>query len=276
MRSFAPIAAELAIPSLFSLGDIEAGVERLSGRVTHVLTADLGSGSPSVIWFRKDGEDYLFCEKRTSPFHQAYIAVHLAAHALQLDADGTALDARLWSALGPELPRLMLGHFNADQVSDVEADSFAFLAMPLRESLAKIKVRQSLRRLEPLRSALLGAVPQARRSLSGLVRPSRGASSVPDGAGDPRRRTGAAGAHRDPEVAAVAEADELASADRPVAVEAAVLAHAVRASKTGRPACPKPDGLDSWSMAETDLASEVASLLRLSRDFVSRSTPRQD
>lgn len=270
VQRHAQVAKDLAIPRAFSMSDIQQSLERHSGRAVHVSPAELGSGSPSGIWFRKNGADYLFYEEHTSPFHQAHIVLHLAAHALLVGADRLVLDPRLTPAVGIELARLMLGDVAPSTLSDVDADNFAFLA--LRSACRPVnwfKARRSLRRLEPLRCALLSAVPQAARALGYTALP--GATRrLCQAVVEIREAALALRPFRDPEVGAAASdagrSAGLAGCDLAAAVEAAVLASAIGARRAGVPAQAKPDGqaIDSPDLT-ADLACEVDWLIRLSQ-----------
>jgi hypothetical protein len=274
----AQVAKDLAIPRAFSMSDLQQRLERYSGRAVHVSPAELGSGSPAGIWFRKNGADYLFYEQHTSPFHQAHIVLGLAAHALLVDADARMFDPRLTPDLGIELVRLMLGDIAPSPLSDANADDFAFLALRSAcQSVNWFKARRSLRRLEPLRCALLSAVPQAARApgytaLPGVTR--RLCQAVVE----IRDAALALRAFRDPEVGAAASdagrAAGLAGRDLAAAVEAAVLADAIRACHAGEESGAKPgsQAIDP-PLLTADLACEVDWLIHLSRAFRSRLSP---
>lgn len=271
-RGHAQVAKDLAIPRGFSLSDLQQLLERYSGRAVHVSSAELGSGSPSGFWFRKNGADYLFYEQHTSPFHQAHIVLHLAAHALLADADVRVFDPRLTPDVGMALVRLMLGDVAPNPLSDVDADDFAFVALRSAcRSVSWFKARRSLRGLEPLRCALLSAVPQAAcapgyAALPGVTR--RLCQAVIE----IREAALALRPFRDPEVEAAASdagrAAGLAGRDLAAAVEAAVLADAIRASHAGEASRAKPGSQASdRPLLAADLAGEVDWLIRLSCAF---------
>lgn len=265
----AQIAEELGIPHAFTLSDIQLRLERYSGRAVHVAAAELDSGSPSGFCFRKDRAEYLFYERRTSPFHQAHIVLHLAAHALLADGRGAALDHRLTPLVGAELVRLILGDVTSSQVSDTEADDFAFLALrSANRSVTRFQAARSLRRIEPLRWALLSVVPQAARASGETALP--GATRrLYQAVIEIREAALALRSYREPEVAASANercrAAGLAGRNLAAAVEATVLAGAVQAKQAGMPACEKPDNNDDPVAAQADLASEAAWLTQVSR-----------
>ena len=76
------ILRRLAVSAPFDLEEFRECLERRSGRPVHLIPAALPAGSPSGVCIRTAGQDYLYFEQRTSPFHQAHIQVNLAAHIL--------------------------------------------------------------------------------------------------------------------------------------------------------------------------------------------------
>lgn len=272
----AQVANDLAIPHPLSMSDLQQRLERHSGRAVHVSAAELGSGSPSGIWFRKNGADYLFYERHTSPFHQAHIVLHLVAHAFLAETEGMVLDPRLTVNVGVELAKLMVGDVARSALSDDEADAFAFLALGwASRSVRWFKARRWLRRLEPLRCALLSAVPQAARTSGQAVQP--GATRrLCQAVVEIRDATLALRPFTDPDVRAAAgdagRAAGLTGRDFAASVEAEVLAHAIRAKRASEPTGKShyDQAVDS-TIVTADLASEVEWLIHLSRAFVSQS-----
>lgn len=279
-QRLAQVAKDLAIPRGFTMHDLQQKLTRVSGRAVHISSAELVSGSLSGFWFRKNGADYLFYERHTSPFHQANIVLYLAAHALLAEPDGRLFDARLLPTVGIELAKLMLGDIAPSTVSDVEADDFAFLALrSAGRSVNWLKARRSLRRIEPLRCALLSAVPQAARALGYAALP--GATRrLCQAVVEIREAALALQPFRDPEVGAAAIksgcALGLTGRDLAATVEAAVLADAIRGRRVGEPLRAKPDSqaIDS-PLVTADLVGEVEWLIRVSRAFVSHSIDGQ-
>lgn len=279
-QRLAQIAKDLAIPRGSTLRDLQQQLTRVSGRAVHVSSAELVSGSPSGFWFRRNGEDYLFCERHTSPFHQASIVLHLAAHALLTEPESRLFDPRLTPTAGIELANLILGDIPSSTLSDVEADDFAFLALrSAGRSVNWLKARRSLRRIEPLRCALVSAVPQAARALGSAALP--GATRrLCQAVIEVREASLALQPFRDPAVGAAATksgcVSGLTGRDLAATVEAAVLAGAIRRRHVGEPARTEPDTqvVDS-PLVTADLASEVEWLIRLSRAFASHSIDGQ-
>jgi hypothetical protein len=126
-----------------------------------LLPAALPGGSPSGIWIRSNGTDYLYYERATSPFHQAHIVLHLAAHVLLNDTSAVVLDERLHSQVSKELVQLMLGDTTPSAITGPQADAFAFAALEPACQVSWLTARRALRRLAPLHNALLSAVPAA-------------------------------------------------------------------------------------------------------------------
>lgn len=265
------VVRELGVPCPFSMKEFRLRLARYSGRPVNLEPAEFDSGSPSGIWFRKKGADYLFYESRTSPYYQAYVVLHLTAHAVLADLRGAVLDPGLVPAVNTELARLMLGDVSPSPVSDAEADGFAFAALcSARRFDTGFKTTRSLRRLEPLRRALLGAVPQAARASGQTAQP--GATRrLHQAVIEIREAALALRPYRDPEIAVAASSAGrgagLAGSELAVAVEAAVLAEAIQARQSGQATAGKPESPGDLFALRADLASEVAWLEKVSRAF---------
>lgn len=120
--------------------------------------------APSGVWLRTDQADYLYIERRTSPFHQAHIAVHAAAHLLMGEPALPVVDTRLMPDVRPELIRFMLGDFATEILSESDADLFAFEVLEgRRPTVSAWEARRLLRYLEPLGAAVRDAMPQTAR-----------------------------------------------------------------------------------------------------------------
>jgi len=268
---WAVVARDLAIPVPFDIGVFTARLGARTGRVVELVPAGMGPGDPSGTLLRTADADYLCYERRTSPFHQAHIALSLTAYLLAGDATGPLIDRRLVPDLSPQLVRLMLGEPAGSAVAEAEAEAFAFIVLERAGAAAcpAASAWRALRRLAPLRSALAGVLPEV-------------ADPVPAGRRGVRFRLYqrvieirdavlALQPYRDPEVASAAkriaraagfDGDELA-----VMVEAAVLAGAVRAWETGRrvpQSATEPGQVPALGL---DLRSETHWLVTVSRAF---------
>jgi hypothetical protein len=119
-------------------------------------------GAPSGVWFRTDAADYLHCEEWTSPFHQAHIVATLAAHLLLTDQAGEMVSHQLVPDIHPPADKQFHGTAVGDVISRPEAEAFAFEVLRRTGSFpGTLQARILLRRLQPLRSTLLAAVPTA-------------------------------------------------------------------------------------------------------------------
>jgi hypothetical protein len=268
-------ARQLAIPHPFSIGDIGPRLERYSSRAVHVASAQLGSGSPSGIWFRKNGADYMFYEQRTSPFHQAHIVLHLGAHALLGDTARMTFDPRLTPTVSGELVMLILGDTAPSLPDDAEADRFAFLAVQVsNHAVTRNRAQRLLRQIEPLRAALVSAVPAAARPLGETLGPAA-IRKLYEAVLEVKEASLALRCYRDPEVesttAHAGREHGLAGRDLAAVVEAAVLAHAIQWSKAGQAPCTEPCDPVRSPVSDAGLASEAAWLVQVSRAFANRS-----
>ena len=254
------------------LDGIRAFLERRRGRPVHVVPVSMAPGAPFGICLRTSGADYLYFEQRTSPFHQTHIVLCLAAQLLMGDEAGGAVDLRLIPDVGPELVQVILGGSESRPVPDAEAEAFALQVMDRSgaSSCLALLALHYLRQLQPLRSALLRAVPEARRSRAVHARLEVGARlheqviEIRDAAlglrpwHDPEVASAAAGAAR----AAGLNGDDFAAS-----VEAAVLAAALRAKVGGQPARQAVDVTWQPHVPGPDLRSEAAWLAKVSRAF---------
>jgi len=268
----AHLIQELAVPALFELREFRACLEKLTGRVVELVPVVMEPGVPSGIWLRTAGADYLYYEEQTSPFHQAHIVLALAAQLLLSDAADPSVDPRLMPDVSPELMRLMLGATACSQVTQREAEELAFMALEHARpvSYPQPLARRALRQLRPLHAALREAVPEIAATAAPGIWPTpsgrlhRQVIQIRDAALALRP-------YRDPEAASAATraacaagltGDELAAT-----AEAAVLAPAVCAWKSGRPAPRTPGRTGGLPVLGPDLRSETAWLVKVSRAF---------
>ena len=270
-KHLAGIARELANAGP-GLDGIRASLERHCQRPVHVVPVSMPPGAPFGICLRTSGADYLYFEQQTSPFHQAHIVFCLAAQLLMGDEAGGAIDLRLLPDVSPELVQVILGGGDSRPVPDAEAESFALLVMARcgASSCRALLALHYLRQLQPLRSALLRAVPEAGRPgavharlevsprLHEQVIEIRDAMLALRPWQDPQVASAAAEAER----AAGLDGDELAAS-----VEATVLAAALHAKVAGRPEHHEADVTWQPHMPGPDLRSEAAWLVKVSRAF---------
>jgi Family of unknown function (DUF6545) len=263
----------LAVPVPFELEEFRACLERRIRRVVELVPVEMEPGAPSGTWFRTAGADYLCYEQQTSAFHQAHIVLSLAAHLLLLgDAAGPSVDLRLVPDVSPELVRLMLGGAACSPVTQLEAETFAFLALDrtLPDGYPSSLARAAFRYLRPLHSALRRAVPEVTSAGIRGVRPGvrfrlhQRVIEISDAVLALRP-------YRDPQVASAAAgaggAAGLAGDDLAAAVEAAVLAAAMRARCTGDPPLYAVGNTGDRPLVEPDLRSEAVWLVMVSRAF---------
>lgn len=266
----AAVVRELALPAPFELSGFDACLQARTGRAARLAPVAMESGAPSGVLLRTDHADYLFYERQTTPFHQAHIALSLAAQMLLGDAHRPTIDPQLVPDVSPRLLRLMLGTAGGRPVTRSEAETFAFLALECARAAGfpPTLARRALRQLDPLHSALLRAVPEVT---------SPAAAGGPSGATfrlyrqviEIRDAVLALRPFRDPEVARTAArygraagqtGDELAAA-----VEAAVLASALRA-RNARQHFPDAAGdRASAPVGGQDLRTDTACLMRVSQ-----------
>jgi hypothetical protein len=135
----ASLVDELDLPRPFTFEGFRATLEQHCHRRVILAAAAMPPGAPSGVWLRTDPADYLYYEEWTSPFHQAHIAATLAAHLLSANREAERVSHQL-----------------------VEAEAFAFEVLRRTGSFpGALQSRILRRRLHPLRSALLAAVPTA-------------------------------------------------------------------------------------------------------------------
>ncbi len=268
----AAILRELAVPVPFELSAFRACIEKHTGRAVGLIPAVMEAGAPSGVWLRTARADYFFYEELTSPFHQAHIVLCLAARMLLGDGSGPPVDRLLIPDVRPELVRLMLGTAGSRPVTRGEAEAFAFLALDRSRSAGcpPLLARRALRRLRPLHSALRAAVPEA-VSVADPVGRRDASFRLYQQVIEVRDAALALRPYRDPEVARIAQRDGRASglsgAELAAAVEAAVLASALRARSAGEPV-PTPAGTTTWvPSAGACLRTEAACMAKVSRAF---------
>ena len=243
-------------------------VRRESHRAIVLVPVDTQPGAPSGMWCRTAETDYLYYERQTSAFHQAHILVHLAARLLLDNQSGPTLDPALVPDLSPRLVRLILGDDAQVSQADAEAENLAILSLErVNRRPSRVNARRMLRQLEPLRAALLTAVPEAARvtvqtaprpRLHQVVVEIRDAVLAlrPYCDGQAVQRVGQE----------VHEAG-LTGKARACWVEAAVLAAALQAKAAGVPASGAGPARGWQHMPGRDLLSEAAWLVKVSRRF---------
>jgi hypothetical protein len=267
------MARWLAVPVPFELEEFRACVERRIRRAVELVPVEMEPGAPSGTWFRTAGADYLCYEQRTSPFHQAHIVLSLAAHVLLLgDAAGPCVDLRLVPDVSPQLVRLILGGAACSPVTQLEAETFAFLALDrtLPAGYPSSLARAAFRHLKPLHSALRRAVPEVTGTRIRGVRPAvrfrlhQLVVEISDAVLALR-------AYRDPQVASAAlaagAAAGLAGDDLMAAVEATVLAAAMRSRHASEPPLDAAGVTGGRPMVDPDLRSEAIWLVMVARAF---------
>jgi Family of unknown function (DUF6545) len=246
-------------------------VRRESGRAVEVEPRDLPPGAPSGVWCRTAGTDYLFYEAQTSPFHQLHIQLCLAAQVL-LSSSSSTVDPRLVPGLDPRLVRLILGDDAQLDRQDEEAETLAVLTVERASHRPSARVaRRLLRQVQPLREALLAAVPQARHP-AGMAGPQRGPRvGLHRAVVEIRDAVLALRPYWDERVVEEARRDAAAAglggAARAAAVEASVLGAAVRARAAGR-AAGRPGAAREWQCwPRPELDAEAAWLGCVARAF---------
>ncbi len=272
VRRCAAMVRELAIPVPFELEAFRARLEGRTGRIVELVPAVMPAGAPSGTLLRTAGADYLCYERHTSPLHQAHIVLSLAAHLVLGDATGPLIDRRLVPDLSPQLIRLMLGDGPGSTATQEEAETFAFLALERAGAAAypPALAWRALRRLMPLRSALCSAIPEAASvGIQGARRSAR--LRLYQRVIELRDAALILRPYRDPEVASAAaraaRAAGFSGRELAATVEAAVLASAVRAWNTGRPALHSAGDTGVVPAPGPDLRSETDWLVTVSRAF---------
>jgi hypothetical protein len=180
-RQWAAIVRELAVPAPFTQAEFRACIERHAHRVLELSPAVMRPGAPSGTWLRTARADYFYYEEQTSPFHQGHIMLFLAAHVLLGDPARSSINLRLVPDVSPHLVRIMLAETAANPVTELETETFAFLALEhaRRAAYPPSLARRALQHLRPLHSALREAVPEAMNAAAAsLVTITRGTSTV--------------------------------------------------------------------------------------------------
>jgi hypothetical protein len=243
-------------------------VRRQSHRAIELVLVDTEPGAPSGMWCRTAGTDYLYYERQTSPFHQAHILLHLAARLLLNNQPGPTLDPGLVPNLSPQLVRLILGDDVQVTRADEEAENLAILSLErVNRRPSRVNARRMLRQLEPLRAALVAAVPDAARvTVQTAPRPRLHQTVV-----EIRDAVLALRPYWDDQVVQrarqEADAARLTGKARACSVEAAVLAAALRANAAGLPASGVKPAHGWQHKPGWDLLSEATWLVRVSRRF---------
>ena len=127
-----------------------------------MISTAMPPGAPSGVWIRTGSTDYLYYEEQTSAFHQAHIVASLAAHVLRAGAEGGGIGWQLVPNLDPRAGEILAAPAIGGAVSRAEAEQFAFEVLR-RDGLfpGPLRARRLLKRLRPLHSVLLAAVPSA-------------------------------------------------------------------------------------------------------------------
>ena len=256
-------------------------LERRDPRAIRLVPVTIGPGNPSGLWARTAAADYIYYEQQASPFHQAHIAAHLVACVVLGPEKGASVDRRLVPNVSTELVQMILGDTVGTPVTDLEAETFAFLLLERAGLLAGLEsgTGRRLREMRPLWAALREAVPEAGCAVSGGARPTarsrlyRRVIEIRDAAlalrpyQDPATRAAA--------TAAAIEAG-LGGDDLLATVEASFLAAGVRAKTAGRPAERGTPGTAGPAVSGgVDLVSEAAWLVKVSRAFASSPLVRE-
>jgi hypothetical protein len=272
VRQWAAVARQLAVPVPFELTEFRARIQRHTQRVVNLIPTVMRTGAPSGIWLRTARADYFYYEEQTSPFHQAHIVLSLSAHVLLGDTSGASVDPRIVPHVSPPLARMMIDGIVGSPVTNLEAETFAFLALEYACPAAypPSLARRAIRQLWPLHSALRDAVPEVTGASvcqfwpAASFRLHRQVIQIRDAALALRP-------YRDPEVAAVAtqaaRASGLAGGDLAAAVEASVLSAAMHARAAGDPMRNVAGYAGRAPAAGPDLRSETACLVKVARAF---------
>lgn len=162
LRRMAIFVEELNPPTPFTFEGFRTWLEGHCDRRVLLIGTPMPPGAPSGVWLRTGTADYLHYEERTSPFHQAHIIATLAAHLLLAAQEGGGVSRRLVAALKLQSGGSFHGIDIGDTVSRPEAEAFAFEVLRRSGKFpGAFESRKLLRRLQPLRTALLAAVPSA-------------------------------------------------------------------------------------------------------------------
>ena len=158
----AALVQQLDPPVPFTLDGFRTRLEEHCHRTIRMISTPMPPGAPSGVWLRTDSTDFLYYEEQTSAFHQAHIVASLAAQLLLAGTAGARISRQLVPDVDVHPQRLLPGARIGDAVSRTEAEAFAFEV--LRRSCpfpGDLRARVLLRRMRPLHSALLAAVPPA-------------------------------------------------------------------------------------------------------------------
>ncbi len=172
VRQISVKVGELDLPVPFDLGTRAGQLERRDPRAIRLVPVTIEPGNPSGLWARTAAADYIYYEQQTSPFHQAHIAAHLVAYVVLGPEKGASIDRRLVPDVSTELVQMILGDTAGTPVTELEAETFAFLLLERAGLLAGLKsgTWRRLRELRPLWAALREAVPEAECAVSGGAR----------------------------------------------------------------------------------------------------------
>ncbi len=161
-KHLAAFAGQLGPPVPFTMHGLQSCLEQHSGRAVRLPSPTMPPGAPSGAWLQTDSTDFLFYEEQTSPFHQAHIVSSLAAHIVMGDKAAGTIASQLVPKVDLPLGRMIPGSQIGDAVSRAEAERFAIEVLRRSGQFpGDLRARRLLRRLRPLRSALLAAVPSA-------------------------------------------------------------------------------------------------------------------
>lgn len=249
-KRMAELVDELNLPLPFTFEGFRAALEQHCQRRVVLAATAMPPSAPSGVWLRTDAADYLHYEERTSPFHQAHIVATLAAHLLLTDQVGEMVSHQLVPGIHPPADKQFHGSAVGDVISRPEAEAFAFEVLRRTGSFpGAFQSRILLRRLQPLRSALLAAVPTAVGDI---------AAEAPSGATARLYRSvieirDAALAHRSH------GAEQVASLSHQAQLDAADLLNGLRSVRS--------ESLSGDSPA--DLRAEAVSLIRAAEAFSS-------
>jgi hypothetical protein len=273
-RRLAGIVGELAIPAPFTMDRLRASLEKYLERPVRLMPVSMGPDAPSGVLVQTAAADYLYYDQQTSPFHQMHIAVSLAARALVSNPGLPSIDPRVIPALEPHLAAFVMDDGAPGRLDDRDADAFAVL-VTARAGMAVCPAPVAwrlLRRLRPLHEALTDAVPQALRSQpAGWTRSARvrlhwRVVEIRDAMLALRPWRDTRGEARAAAQAARA-AGLIGGAEFVASVEAAVLAHALRARRLGPAVVGETCGFGQPFGLGPDLLSEALWLARVSREF---------
>jgi len=152
----------------FTMHGLQSRLEQHSGRAVRLLSATMPPGAPSGAWLQTGSTDFLFYEEQTSPFHQPHIVSSLTAHIVLGDKAAGRITSQLASKVDLPLGRMIPGSQIGDAISRAESERFAFEVLRRGGQFpSDLRTRLLLRRLRPLRSALLAAVPAAAQATVG-------------------------------------------------------------------------------------------------------------